>query len=74
MKFEVKKDNRVIMQTEQKGCIPDRAERDILRKAGYKLYIDGKMYKERNMKDTIKSPQVREASQEEQMDGQMSLI
>lgn len=27
-------------------CVPDRAERDILRKAGLKLYKDGKVFKE----------------------------
>ena len=46
MKFEVKRDNRVIMQTEQEICVPDRAERDVLRKAGLKLYKDGKVFKE----------------------------
>lgn len=46
MKFEVRRDNRVIMQTEQEICVPDRAERDILRKAGLKLYKDGKVFKE----------------------------
>lgn len=74
MKFEVKRGSVTIMQTEQESCIPDKEQRDILRKAGYKLYMDGKAYKEKTTKSTIKRPQVETEPQEEPMDGQMSLI
>lgn len=46
MKFEVKKNGRVVMQTTEKTCIPNRETRECLRRAGYKLYLDGKIYKE----------------------------
>lgn len=50
MKFEVRRGADIIMQTYQDSCIPLRHERDILRKAGYKLYIDGKQYVENKQK------------------------
>lgn len=46
MKFEVKKNGKPIMHTESRTCIPDRETRDHMRKAGYKLYLDGKLFKE----------------------------
>lgn len=46
MKFEVKRDGITKMQTAEPQCIPSREERDELRKAGYKLYLDGKLFKE----------------------------
>ena len=48
MKFEVKKNGATLMQTEEENCIPDKETRDDMRKAGYKLYLDGKIYKEQN--------------------------
>ena len=64
MIFEVKRDGRMIMQTRQETCIPDRELRKQLRSAGYSLYIDGKTFAEKR----------RVENTEEQMDGQMSLI
>ena len=46
MKFEVKKDGMVVMQTIEENCIPDKETRAAMRIAGYKLYLDGKIYKE----------------------------
>lgn len=45
-RFEVRRDNRVMACTEHKECIPPRERRDELRKAGYRLYLDGKIWKE----------------------------
>lgn len=45
MKFEIKRGDKVIMKTSQENCIPDKEFRDRLRKAGYKLYKDGKIFK-----------------------------
>ena len=46
MKFEVKKGDKTVMQTIEKNCIPDKETRAAMRIAGYKLYLDGKIYKE----------------------------
>lgn len=46
MKFEVKKDGVVKMSTDEEACIPDKETRDCMRRAGYKLYLGGKIYKE----------------------------
>ena len=46
MKFEVKKDGKTKMQTDEESSIPDRETREQMRRAGYKLYLDGKIYKE----------------------------
>ena len=48
MRFEVKKNNKTVMQTIEESCIPDKEERESMRRAGYKLYLDGKIYKEKN--------------------------
>ena len=45
-RFEVRRDNRVMACTEHKECIPPRERRDELRKAGYRLFLDGKIWKE----------------------------
>ena len=34
----------------QPSCYPDRARRDELRKAGYKLYLGGKLFREEKKK------------------------
>ena len=47
MKFEVKKDGRVVMQTIEESCIPDKETREYMRRAGYKLYLDGRIFKEK---------------------------
>lgn len=48
MIFEVKKNNKTVMQTIEENCIPDKEIRDDMRRAGYKLYLDGKIYKEKS--------------------------
>ena len=48
MRFEVKKNNKTVMQTIEENCIPDKETRDDMRRAGYKLYLDGKIYKEKS--------------------------
>lgn len=45
-RFEVRRDGRVMAWTEHKECIPPRERRDELRKAGYRLLLDGKTWKE----------------------------
>ena len=45
-RFEVQRDGRVMAWTEHKECIPPRERRDELRKAGYRLFLDGKIWKE----------------------------
>ena len=65
MKFEVKRNGVVVFSTEYKSCIPDKDERDALRKSGHKLYLDGKLYTEGKKKPA--------ADEEEIMDGQMVL-
>jgi len=43
--FEVKKDGKV-MQYGPLLCLPDAERRRQLRAAGYKIYVDGRLYKE----------------------------
>ena len=46
-RFEVRNANGAVMaQTDYPSCYPDRARRDELRKAGYKLYLGGKVFRE----------------------------
>ena len=47
MRIEVKKDGKIVMQTIEGSCIPDKETREHMRRAGYKLYLDGKIYKEK---------------------------
>lgn len=44
--FEVKRDGVTKFKTEYPSCYPDRERRDELRKAGFKLYLGGKMFRE----------------------------
>lgn len=44
--FEIKRGGVLMYQTEYPSCYPDRARRDELRKAGYKLYLSGKVFRE----------------------------
>lgn len=46
MIFEVRRDGRIYMQCSDPRCCPDRELRRELRAAGYKLYLNGKPYKE----------------------------
>lgn len=45
-RFEVRRNGAVLASTEYVACYPDRQRRDELRKAGYKLYLGGKLFKE----------------------------
>ena len=44
--FEVKRDGVTKFKTEYPSCYPNKERRDELRKAGYKLYLSGKVMKE----------------------------
>lgn len=45
--FEVRRNGAVMASTIYPACYPDRERRDELRKAGYKLYLGGKLFKEK---------------------------
>lgn len=50
-RFEVRNAQGAVMaQTDYPSCYPDRARRDELRKAGYKLYLGGKLFREEKKK------------------------
>ena len=44
--FEVMRGDKVMAWTAARVCIPERKLRDELRKAGYRLFLDGKLWKE----------------------------
>lgn len=44
--FEVRKDGKVYMRSEDPRTYPDKEMRKDLRSAGYRLYLGGKPYKE----------------------------
>lgn len=44
MRWEVKREGRVVMWGSE-GSFPDREQCDQMMKAGYKIYVDGKVYK-----------------------------
>ena len=67
MNFEVRRGTDIVMQTCFRSCIPSQSEREMLRKAGYKLYIDGKLYAEKKKVDKI-------LILEDQMEGQISFL
>lgn len=46
MLFEVKKDGVVKFSTTDESCVPDKETRKQMREAGYKLYKDGKVFKD----------------------------
>ena len=47
LRFEVRNAQGAVMaQTDYPSCYPDRERRDQLRKAGYKLYLGGKVFRE----------------------------
>lgn len=45
VKFVVKKDGKIMSQTDFEECIPNEAERKALRDGGYTIYLDGKAWK-----------------------------
>ena len=45
--FEVKRNGVTLASTIYPACYPTKERRDELRKAGYKLYLGGKVYKEK---------------------------
>ena len=45
-RFEVRRDGVTKARTDSSACIPDRATRESMRKAGYQLYLDGRLWKE----------------------------
>ena len=45
MLFEVYKDNKRVMYTEDESCIPSAEEIKNMKSAGYKVMLDGKVYK-----------------------------
>lgn len=51
MRFEVKKGGRVVMQTMERKCIPNKDDRDDIRRAGYKLYLNDKIFREKQLYD-----------------------
>ena len=48
--FEVRKDGKIMMSTRYKEAAYDKRTRASMRKAGYKLYLNGKPFKEEDMK------------------------
>lgn len=48
--FEVRRNGNVLSQTEYPSCYPSRERRDQLRKAGYKLYLGGKVFREEKVR------------------------
>lgn len=47
MRFEVRdRKGRTVFQTEHKECIPDRKTRKSMKEHEYKLFLNGKPYKE----------------------------
>ena len=44
--FEVMRGDKVMAWTAARVCIPERKLRDELRKAGYRLFLNGKLWKE----------------------------
>lgn len=45
MLFEVYKDNKRVMYTEDESCIPSAEKIKDMKAAGYKILLDGKTYK-----------------------------
>ena len=45
MLFEVYKDNKRVMYTEDESCIPSADKIKDMKAAGYKILLDGKVYK-----------------------------
>lgn len=45
--LEVKKDGRTFMATEYEECIPSNNVLKSIKNAGYKVYLNGKVWKEK---------------------------
>lgn len=45
--IEVKKDGKTYFQTDYKECIPPNEILKQMKKSGYKVYLNGKIWKER---------------------------
>lgn len=43
--FEVKKDGKTFYYTEHEECIPEKDDLKYMKKAGYKVYYKGKVWK-----------------------------
>lgn len=43
--IEVKKEGKTYFRTDSKECIPDKEDLISMKKAGYKLYMNGKIWK-----------------------------
>lgn len=48
--FEVRRDGKTLMSTRHKEAVYDKRTRASMRKAGYKLYLNGKPFKEEDLK------------------------
>lgn len=46
MTYEIKKDGVLKMSTNFLNCLYDKKTRDSMRKAGYKIYKDGKVFRD----------------------------
>lgn len=44
--FEVKKENKTFMSTEYEECIPSVEVLKSIKQAGYKVYVNGRVWKE----------------------------
>ena len=48
--FEVRRDGKTLIATRYKSAVYDKRTRASMRKAGYKLYLNGKPFKEEDLK------------------------
>lgn len=46
MTYEIKKDGVLKMSTDSLKCLYDKKTRDTMRKVGYKIYKDGKVFRD----------------------------
>ena len=46
MTAEIRKDGRTVWWTEHESCLPSMEKRKSLKAAGYKIYKDGKLWRE----------------------------
>lgn len=45
--LEIRKDGKTFMETEYKECIPTNEVLKSIKSAGYKIYLNGKVWKEK---------------------------
>ncbi|MCD8147514.1 MAG: hypothetical protein LUD84_09620 [Clostridiales bacterium] len=50
MKFEIKLNGKTMMQTEDENCIYDAKTIAEMAKAGYKAYLNGRVYRPKKVK------------------------